>query len=83
LRRCDRVSARMIIIADTSPINYLVCIEEIDLLPALFGHVIIPPSVCNELKDAGAPETVRGWIARPPAWLRACKPPRNQPTRRF
>jgi predicted nucleic acid-binding protein len=27
----------MVVIADTSPINYLVRIEEIDLLPALFG----------------------------------------------
>ena len=26
----------MVVIADTSPINYLVRIEEIDLLPALF-----------------------------------------------
>lgn len=59
----------MIVIADTSPINYLVRIEEIDLLPALFGDVIIPPSVCDELKDAGAPELVRRWIARPPPWL--------------
>ena len=33
----------MIVIADTSPINYLVRINEIDLLPALFGRIIVPP----------------------------------------
>jgi predicted nucleic acid-binding protein len=59
----------MIVIADTSPINYLVRIEKIDLLPALFGTVVIPPAVCNELMDAGAPEPVQRWIAKPPAWL--------------
>jgi len=32
----------MIIVADTSPINCLVLIDEIDLLRQLFGSVVIP-----------------------------------------
>jgi predicted nucleic acid-binding protein len=64
----------MIVIADTSPINYLVRIEQIDLLPELFGQVFIPPSVRDELMDAGAPEPVRRWIADSPAWLRVHAP---------
>jgi len=28
----------MLVIADTSPLHYLVLIEQTDILPALFGH---------------------------------------------
>jgi predicted nucleic acid-binding protein len=35
----------MIVIADTSPINYLVLIEQIEVLPTLYGQILIPPSV--------------------------------------
>jgi predicted nucleic acid-binding protein len=37
--------------ADTSPLCYLVLIGEIDLLPALFAEVVIPPGVAAELAD--------------------------------
>ena len=59
----------MIVVADTSPINYLIWINEIDLLPTLYGMVIVPPSVREELNGGRAPEIVRAWIAMPPAWL--------------
>jgi predicted nucleic acid-binding protein len=59
----------MIAIAGTSPINYLIWIGEIAVLPKLYGRVLVPPSVCDELKRAPAPEAVRLWIAQPPAWL--------------
>ncbi len=59
----------MVVVADTGPINYLVRIGEIELLPALFGRIIIPVSVQFELLDAGAPASVRWWMANPPAWL--------------
>lgn len=32
----------MIVVADASPLNYLVLIEQVDLLPALYGSVLIP-----------------------------------------
>jgi predicted nucleic acid-binding protein len=56
----------MIVIADTGPVNYLILIDEIDLLPALYGQLLIPPSVHEELGRKRAPEAVRLWIARPP-----------------
>lgn len=59
----------MIIVSDTSPINYLLLIGEIELLPRLFGRVIIPPAVAKELKHPAAPEAVKQWIDLPPAWL--------------
>lgn len=36
----------MIVIADTGPINYLILIGEIELLPALYDRVAVPTSVC-------------------------------------
>jgi predicted nucleic acid-binding protein len=59
----------MIVVADTSPINYLICIGEIDILARLYGVVIIPRAVRDELSRDRAPEMVRRWIAGPPAWL--------------
>jgi predicted nucleic acid-binding protein len=34
-----------LVIADTGPINYLILIGNIDLLPALFENVILPSAV--------------------------------------
>ena len=45
----------MIVVADTTPLNYLVLIHQADLLPQLFGHVLIPPAVFAELHDPSAP----------------------------
>jgi predicted nucleic acid-binding protein len=49
----------MIIVADTSPLNYLVQIAAEHLLPALYGRILIPPQVLAELCDPGAPDMVR------------------------
>jgi predicted nucleic acid-binding protein len=35
----------MIVVADTSPINYLLLIQEIDILPKMYGKVVIPRAV--------------------------------------
>ena len=59
----------MIVVADTSPLNYLVLIDEVDLLPALFGEVLIPQAVFQELKHPKTPAKVQQWISHFPAWL--------------
>jgi len=59
----------MIIVADTSPLNYFVLIREIELLPGLFGQVIIPHAVWAELHAPGAPVVVREWADSAPSWL--------------
>ncbi len=58
-----------LVIADTGPINYLVLIGCIDLLPALFQKVILPSAVQRELADQETPASVRDWIAGRPAWV--------------
>ena len=57
------------IVADTGPINYLVLIGAAELLPALFGSVILPTAVGDELAHPKTPAAVRAWMAQPPAWL--------------
>jgi predicted nucleic acid-binding protein len=59
----------MIVVADTSPLNYLVLIDEVDLLPALFGEVLTPQAVFQELKHPKTPAKVQQWISHFPAWL--------------
>jgi predicted nucleic acid-binding protein len=57
-------------VADTSPLNYLVLIGAIDVLPRLFEAVIVPGAVKAELLHVRAPAAVRRWAAAPPLWLR-------------
>lgn len=59
----------MIVVADTSPLNYLLLIDEIDLLPVIFGQVLVPSAVFQELQQPKTSPIVRRWIANPPAWL--------------
>lgn len=59
----------MIVVSDTSPINYLVPIEFQDLLPKLFGRILVPEAVRRELLAGGTPEPVRQFVAADPDWL--------------
>jgi predicted nucleic acid-binding protein len=59
----------MIVVADTSALNYLVLIQRIDLLQRLYGHIYIPETVLLELSDAGAPPPVRAWVQNLPPWI--------------
>ncbi|MGD0911224.1 MAG: hypothetical protein ABR928_04970 [Terracidiphilus sp.] len=56
----------MIVVADTTPINDLILIREIDILPRLYGRVIIPLSVHEELTNIRTPAGVQAWISQPP-----------------
>ena len=56
----------MIVIADTTPLNYLVVIEHSHLLPQLYGRVLIPRAVFEELQQERTPAAVRAWASHPP-----------------
>jgi predicted nucleic acid-binding protein len=64
----------MLVVADTSPINYLVLLEHTALLPRLYTRVILPPAVIRELLDPEAPEVVRHWAAALPPWCEVRRP---------
>jgi len=59
----------MLVVADTSPLNYLALMDLIDLLPRLYGQIAVPEAVIRELQHDQAPEAVRAWAAKPPDWL--------------
>jgi predicted nucleic acid-binding protein len=59
----------VIVISDTSPINYLVLIGKEELLERLFKRVVIPSAVLRELEAAAAPRDVRVWILHRPPWV--------------
>lgn len=59
----------MIVVSDTSPLNYLILIGFQDVLPNLFGQIIIPAAVLSELQHTKTPTIIKDWIASEPAWL--------------
>jgi predicted nucleic acid-binding protein len=63
-----------VVVADTSPLNYLVQCETAEVLFQLYGQVVIPPAVFSELADAGAPEPVRKGMQPPPSWISVRSP---------
>ena len=64
----------MIVVCDTSPINYLILIDEIELLHKLFGTVVVPAAVSDELNATGSPKPVRDWIGIPTPWIVVRRP---------
>jgi predicted nucleic acid-binding protein len=59
----------MIVVADTSPLNYLIQIEHDSLLPKLYRTVIVPEGVIAELKSSKAPQRVKSWCEHLPNWI--------------
>ena len=59
----------MVVLADTSPLRYLILIDCHDVLPELFGTIHLPTAVCDELTHSAAPPLVRAWGLALPAWV--------------
>jgi predicted nucleic acid-binding protein len=59
----------MIVVSDASPLCYLILIDGVELLPQLYGRVVIPEAVYRELAAMGAPDKVQDWINQHPSWL--------------
>ena len=47
----------MIVIADSTPLHYLILIDQTDLRPRLFDRILIPPAVFQELQHEGTPDS--------------------------
>ena len=58
-----------VVIADSSPLNYLTLIGSIEILRQLYGTIIVPRQVITELIDPAAPEDVRKWASDLPNWI--------------
>ena len=73
----------MLVVADTSPLPYLVLIGHEAILPTLYERVVIPPAVVADLQQSRTPELVRAWVAHSPVWLEVRRPERVLDARQF
>jgi predicted nucleic acid-binding protein len=58
-----------LVVADTGPLNYLHLIGQLEILPALYGEVLVPPAVLREMAHPHAPPGLRLVAQNPPPWL--------------
>jgi len=56
-------------VSNTTPLRYLIAIEQEHLLGQLFEKVFVPVAVHEELTDARTPETVRRRALSMPTWF--------------
>jgi len=59
----------VIVVADTSVLNYLIRIKKTELLHTLYGRVIIAHAVLDEMRARGAPVEVRSWAQEYADWI--------------
>jgi predicted nucleic acid-binding protein len=69
----------MIVVSDTTPLNYLILVDSVHVLPTLFGRVYAPSAVMQELAHPKTPEAVRAWASSPPGWLTVQDPMQTDP----
>jgi predicted nucleic acid-binding protein len=58
-----------VVIADSSPLNYLTLIGFVEVLHRLYSRVVVPREVVAELIEPGAPQEVRRWASNLPDWI--------------
>lgn len=65
----------MLVIADTSPLNYLILIDAVELLPCLYDQVILPRAAWQEMQHVDAPSVVAQWARTLPSWIEVHEAP--------
>ena len=68
-----------LVVADTTPVNYLVLCEAIDVLRPLYGQVVLPSAVFQELNHDRTPPRVRAWVNALPEWVAVKTPALSAP----
>ncbi len=63
-----------VVISDASPLRYLLLVDVVEVLPTLYGRVLVPQAVVDELRQQRTPELIRVWLSQPPAWLEVVPP---------
>jgi predicted nucleic acid-binding protein len=58
-----------VVVADATPLHYLILIGAIQVLPRLFERIHVPVEVREELLCEATPPFVRSWMQQPPQWL--------------
>jgi predicted nucleic acid-binding protein len=68
----------MIAVSNTTPLRYLIAIEQEHLLCQLFEKVIVPAAVHEELTESRTPEKVRRRVLSLHAWYEVQEMPETQ-----
>jgi|SRR5579859_894532 len=58
-----------VVVADATPLHYLILIDAIEVLPSIFEKIHVPIEVRDELSCEATPAAVRTWMECPPSWL--------------
>lgn len=61
------------IVSDTTPLNYLILIDTVEILPRLYERIMIPTAVYRELSRPETPHKVKNWLQTHPDWLEVRK----------
>ena len=64
-----------VVVADATPLHYLILIGAFHILPRLFEKIHIPLEVRDELSCEATPPAVRTWMQQPPQWLEVLAAP--------
>lgn len=69
-----RSGAPAIVVADASPLHYLILVGAREVIPAIYGRLLIPASVARELRHPNAPPPVREFMEQMPEWVVVATP---------
>jgi predicted nucleic acid-binding protein len=64
-----------VVVADATPLHYLILIDAVEVLPRLFERIHVPAEVRDELIHQATPSIVRTWMLSPPNWLEVQEAP--------
>jgi predicted nucleic acid-binding protein len=59
----------VIVVVDTSVLNYLIRMKRVELLRTLYGRVVVADAVREEMLAKQAPADVRRWALEPESWV--------------
>ena len=57
-----------VVVADATPLHYLILIDAVDLLPRIFEKIHVPVEVRDELTCEATPSPVRVWMGEGARW---------------
>ena len=57
-----------LVVSDSGPVHYLVLCEAIDVIHRLYGQLVMPAAVAQELSHPRAPLDVQTWMNARPKW---------------
>jgi len=50
-----------VVVSDTTPLHYLILAGQETVLAKLYGQIIVPPAVLQELSHPAAPPMISAW----------------------